>query len=136
MIHWAEQYVGTPWVKGGNDLDGFDCWGFVRYVQKKHFGILVPIIDVDAHNIRAVMKAFKTNPELKKWERIDKPVDGSAVLLSQATNPSHVGVWINVDGGGLLHCVQGMGVIFSTLRNLQNAGWSNIRYYEHIETTE
>jgi len=124
-----EQYIGIPYGKGGNTLDFFDCWGFVRYIQKNHYNLDLPIINVDSSNMLKVMRNFKNNEELGNWEEINKPNEGSAVLLSQASNPSHVGVWTN---NGLLHCVKGMGVIFSSMRNLQSTGWSHIRYYEHI----
>lgn len=133
MSHWVEQYIGIPYGKGGTTTDFFDCWGLVRYIQREHFNLDLPIIDVDSDNMRQVIKSFKSNDELHNWYSVDKPKNGTAVLLSQAQNSSHVGVWIDVDGGKLLHCLQNSGVILSSRANLQTAGWSNIRYYEHIE---
>ena len=122
------QYIGIPYKKAGNDINGFDCWGFVRYIQKEYYNLELPIISVDSSNMLSVMRNFKSNDEIANWEEQQTPSEGCAVLLTQSANPSHVGVWTN---NGLLHAVKGMGVIFSSKRNLQATGWSNLKYYQH-----
>ena len=37
VVDYAMQYLGTPYVYGGNGPNGFDCSGFTKYVYK-HFG--------------------------------------------------------------------------------------------------
>lgn len=42
LVTWARQYVGTPYVRGGEDLEkGADCSGFTQSVFK-HFGVKLP----------------------------------------------------------------------------------------------
>lgn len=41
VLHFAEQFLGTPYVWGGSSPQGFDCSGFVQFVTKK-FGLNMP----------------------------------------------------------------------------------------------
>lgn len=39
VVEYAKQFIGTPYVSGGNDLNsGVDCSGFTQQVYKK-FGV-------------------------------------------------------------------------------------------------
>jgi hypothetical protein len=130
-MHWAIQYIGKPWVKKAQGPHSFDCWGLMRYVQKHHFNIDVPLIIIDGDDYRAVVKTFKNHPERRNWIKKNSPSDGDCVLMRHSRDDSHVGVWLDVDGGGALHCVQGIGVVFSDLSSLRLNGWSHIEYYRH-----
>lgn len=130
MMHWAAQYIGLPWVSGGNGPDEFDCWGFVRFIKAKHFNTQVPVIDVDATNVRTVLKCFKEHPELSRYDiHESNPQAGDVVLLRHSRHPVHCGIWIDVDGGGVLHCAQGGGVVFQKPTALKLAGWSGLQFY-------
>ncbi len=125
--HWAETYIGQAWEAGAHD-----CWAFFRAVQREQFGRAVPVVDVDAMDLRAVARAFDEHPERAHWQPVDVPAEGDAVLLAHARYPSHVGVWVDVDGGGVLHCQRGDGVVFSRLSSLRISGWGRISYYRAV----
>lgn len=130
-MHWAAGYIGTPWANGAQGPDSFDCWSFFRHIQIKHFGIDVPIIEVDADNWRSVIKGFVGHDERSQWIATIRPKEGDAVLMRHSKYPSHVGLWLDVDGGGVLHCVRGEGVIFSSLTALKLSGWGKLEFYTH-----
>lgn len=130
-LHWAYQYLGRPWVNGATGPDSFDCWGMLRYVQKHHFSLDVPIWSVDADDVLKVVRAIQTNPELNNWTKVSEPLEGDSVLLAHAHHPHHVGVWLNVDGGGVLHCIKGRGVIFNSLHSLKISGWGRVEFYRY-----
>lgn len=134
-LHWAFSYIGRPWVNGAQGPEAFDCWSFLRYVQKNHFGLDLPFINANADDFRVIIANMDSNPERQNWRRVAMPREGDAVLMAHSKYPSHVGVWLEVDGGGALHCIRGEGVVFSRLSSLKNCGWGRLEYYRHESNT-
>ena len=110
MTHFANKYIGCPWVAGAQGPDSFDCWGFVRFVLLHEYGYNVPPVNINPDNV-------------------DKPQDGDVVLMRQAKNPVHAGLWLDIDGGGILHCVRGSGVVFQNIASLNLSGWFIDSFY-------
>ncbi len=129
MTHWAVQYIGIPWENGAQGPESFDCWAFVRHIQREHFSVEVPPINVDASQLSAVVRAFTRHPELIHWQRVQTPQDGDCVLLSSNRFPAHVGVWVS---GAVLHCKKGPGVVHQTPAELSLSGWGGMAYFRHI----
>ena len=122
------QYIGIPWVAGAQGPDAFDCMAFFRYVQGRHFGIEVPqIIAPDYDDPMALSAMFSDHPERQRWTRIDQPRHGCAVLVRR---PMHIGVWLDMDGGGVLHCVRGAGVVFTHGGAWPASGFGRREYFE------
>lgn len=124
MTHWAAHYIGEPWVAVEHD-----CWGFVRRVYREQFGIDLPVVDVDSHSLRAGIQAFDRHPERAAWVALPNPTEGAAVLMGKAERASHVGIWCDVDGGGVLHAIQGAGVVFQNRQALALSGWNVLASY-------
>ena len=126
-MSWAAQYIGEPWVAGEHD-----CWSFFRRVQAERFGCDVPVIEIDAEDIRTVAETLRDHDERRAWQSVDSPREGDAVLMAHARYPSHIGVWVDDDShGGVLHCVRGDGVVFSTRLALELSGWRRLMFYRH-----
>lgn len=118
MTHWASQYIGIPWEAGAQGPGAYDCWAFFRMVQREHFGRRVPVILApDYDDPSALVGLFRAHEENGRWGLAYVPRDGDGVIIHK---PFHVGVWLDADGGGVLHCVRGCGVIFT-----HNAAWRN-----------
>ena len=122
MTHFANKYIGLPWVAGGQGPDSFDCWGFVRFILKHEYGITVPRVNVNPDNLRDVLTAFKQNLAFQSFINVSTQKSGDVVLMRQAKNPVHCGLWIDIDGGGVLHCVRDSGVVFQNTRSLNLSG--------------
>ena len=43
--------------------------------------------------------------------------------MRQSRHPVHVGLWLNVDGGGVLHAARDIGVVFQNTWDLAAHGW-------------
>jgi len=132
-IHWANQYIGLPWSEGAEGPDAFDCYGLFRVVQRNYFGIdMPPFGEVNRENLLSVIRAIRRNPENRLWEKIGAPEEGCLVKMAKADTPDHLGIWIDVDGGGVLHSTRAHGVCFDDLLNLTTMGWRGITYYRRV----
>lgn len=62
---WADPYVGLPFVKGGRDRAGLDCYGLVRLVLAEQAGVILDrfedVIDVsEAGRVRGYVQGFRS----------------------------------------------------------------------------
>jgi hypothetical protein len=135
-LHWACRYIGLPWQARAKGPDIFDCWSLVVWVQKQHFGRNLPDIPVAEGNLKRLALTFRDHPERKRWQLIETPEQGDAVLMRQSRHPIHVGIWITISPTeqGVLHCVKGPGkysggVVFQNLASLKLAGWHIEGFY-------
>lgn len=126
-MHYAQRYIGQPYKAGF-----FDCWGLVRKIYADEFGINLPRFPVDVDNLRQLIKTVKEKSNSNLWLELKQPEEGSIVLLRQSRHPIHVGLWLNVDGGGVLHNERTMGTIFQDIHSLHLSGWQIAGYYKYI----
>lgn len=120
-------YIGTPWQAGAQGPQAFDCMAFFRHVQGAHFGRAVPqIIAPDYDDPTTLAALFTQHPERTRWAQIACPEHGCAVLIRR---PMHIGTWLDVDGGGVLHCVRGAGVVFTSNSAWPASGFGRREYF-------
>ena len=123
-------YIGTPWAAGAQGPQAYDCMAFFRMVQAAHFGIAVPpIIAPDYDDPTALVSLFQGHAERTRWARIDRPEHGCAVLVHR---PMHIGTWLQIDGGGVLHCVRGAGVVFTHDAAWAVSGFGRREFFRHV----
>ncbi|HAJ72427.1 MAG TPA: hypothetical protein DCO68_10155 [Methylophilaceae bacterium] len=127
-MHWATSYIGMPWVRHEHD-----CWGFLVRVHREQFNHNLPEISIDALNIKDCVEALLHHPHHAYWQPVEQPQEGDAVLMSQNKLPTHVGVWVEAGNGGVLHCVQRAGVIFTAKSQLHRVGYHLLGYYRYQE---
>ena len=109
MTHWAFDLIGKPWVSGAVGPDDFDCWGLVRFIYLQQLSINLPAVDVNALNVLSTARAMRDFDAYGDWKKVELPSDFDGVLMSHSKDPHHVGIWLDVDGGGVLHCINGTG---------------------------
>lgn len=129
MRHWVNNYIGRPWGKGAQGPDAYDCYGLARDVMLRHYGVSLPPIDEDCTSLLKMVRALSNHPGWSLFEEVDTPRGGDLVKMIKYAHPDHVGVWVDIEGGGVLHAMRGHGVVFDTPILLNAVGWVRLGYF-------
>lgn len=89
VVDYAKQYLGTPYVYGGNGPSSFDCSGFTSYVYR-HFGYTLN---------RTASGQLSNGTSVSKSEL--QPGDLVFFRYNTSKAASHVGIYIG--GGQFIH---------------------------------
>ncbi|WP_054006392.1 hypothetical protein [Cypionkella psychrotolerans] len=123
--HWASTYIGRPWSRS------FTCWHFCALVWQERFGITVPLVDIDGADPRATRRELSNSAERRGWIEVSVPDEGDGVMMAKGALPCHVGIWLCL--GGVLHCVEGAGAIFTPAARLADLGYRIVgTYYRDV----
>lgn len=110
---WPEKYLSAPFVDGGRDAKGFDCWGLVALVMQNECAIPVPnygeISASELVDIARQMEADTKGSEI--WVRVIVPREFDVAVMSWFGKKiiGHVGIML--DERRILHTEKGAGVM-------------------------
>jgi hypothetical protein len=125
--------IGKPWVAGGRGPDTFDCWGLLVHVYRELLGIELPAYTcMDVQNKLMVAKTIVC--VFSEWGVLPTPKHLCAVGISANRKLHHLGVWLDLDGGGVLHASETSGVVFQSVASLRQSGLQNIVYFNHTKS--
>ena len=131
MSHWINSYIGKPWEIAGVGPSSFDCIGLVQEVLKTRYNVILPTIQVDYSNLLSVVRAIKHHNGWLTWELAFYPKDGYLVKLYRQDQPDHIGIYVDVEGGGILHSQRDVGVCFDKPFILKTVGWKKLEYFRY-----
>ena len=105
--------IGIPFVDGGRDYHGLDCYGLVMLIYAR-MGILLNEYNIAANDLVNVNKELVNHQNI--WNKIENPEIGCVVLLSNGCSRSanHVGIYVGEDK--FIHAYAYTGVCLSSLR--------------------
>lgn len=121
---WPVEYLGIPYLPGGQDRLGADCWGFFRLVMAERFKVEIPAVGILPSELRALLDAYKNHPMRHDWREIPLAMagEGDGLLFAHRPGwPDHVGLALT--HGRVLHCVRGIGSAIEPVERLLSRGW-------------
>lgn len=119
---FANRVVGLPYDPEGFGPDAYMCWGLVRdgvrLIHDRPLPRALPeqLMDVALGIIR-------------EWRRVDRPTHGAVGFTSSTASPRHVVLYLANDRGGVLHALEGHGVVFWPLIMMTVYGFQDIHWY-------
>lgn len=130
--HWVSDYMGFKFENGGRGPEKFDCWGLYAHACREKWGVMIPSFPgIDAANTAAVGELMMAAAKSGEWVHIEKPVDGCAVAMGTAHVITHVGMYIDIDKGHVLHCRPKFGVVCQRICTMRNYSLNILGYYLH-----
>jgi len=131
---WVNEYRGLPWQAYTTGPDSYDCLGLVVRVLREHYSYTVPRhLEVVTNDSRAIHRAIMAEIATGNWNKLESPADGAIVLLSVSQKFHHIGVWLDIDGGLMLHSFKGSGVCLSSYSQLVDSGFNRIEFWEKFD---
>jgi len=118
----VDDLVGVPFKNGGRNMaEGFDCWGLVMEVFKRH-GQTLPDFTVDAFACKAIDALAGEEVAERHWEEVTGSIeDETPLVVLMRIHPeyiTHVGVYL---GDNLvLHTMEHTGAVLMQRDMLRN----------------
>jgi cell wall-associated NlpC family hydrolase len=106
----ARKIIGTGYTPHGRTPEeGMDCYGVAIYLLRA-INITVPDVfypDTDDETSRRLLQTMKASiPNME----LEKPEPGCVIEFNIFGEPSHIGVYLGIDGGLFIHASKNHGV--------------------------
>ncbi|OFE11374.1 hypothetical protein PHACT_12515 [Pseudohongiella acticola] len=129
---YIRDYMGARFRHDAYGEDGcFDCYGLVWHIAKHHGGIELPRFDDYAGQLARINAAIDGAVLSSDWREVSAPQDFDAVVMRRAGEAYHVGCWLGVDDGKVLHATP-QGVLCNDLAGLRRMNFQHITFYRYI----
>lgn len=118
---WAADYIGIPYLSGGRDRSGVDCWGLIRLVWAEQFGHELP--RYEGADYSGPDSAAGIAGDAQAYAAGFRPVEpgqeqaGDGILLRLMARPIHVGLVIAA--GRMLHIEEGAGSVIEPYTSIR-----------------
>lgn len=132
---FVRRVVGLPYAEDASGPEAYGCRGLAQACQREVFerDLPVPVLG-DAASVMTVLAAIARGDTSCGWCEAERPRHGDVVTLRCQREPQHIGVWLAIDRGRLLHAVNGQGVMFESRAMLELGGWGRFRFYRPAES--
>lgn len=124
-----DKYIGIPFVLGGREYTGCDCYGLVRLFYEDYFNIILPKYDLyKQFDSILLYTLIDCNKSLLDFEQIDKPEFGDVGLYNFYGNPTHLTIYIGNDK--ILHIMRGTDSVIEKYNSPRLRGRFNGWYHK------
>jgi len=107
-------YLSVPFVDGGRDTTGWDCWGCITYISRHEFGVDLPVYWGDGIEDGKISVRQLSNDVARhqgEYQPVDDPQPGDIVLLQPRRLPIHVGLVVSCNPLQMIHAERSVGTV-------------------------
>lgn len=122
-------YLGKGYRRDGQGPDEWGCWYLLRHCLSEHFDTKLPLAPLG--DLRGCKELYSSRVRSGSWVAIKEPLHGSPTLMRGGREP-HVGLYLDIDGGGILHSLEGVGVVFTTIQACHAMGFCDLKFYKVV----
>lgn len=120
-----EELQEIPFVEGGRDEQGCDCWGLVMLFYQKAYGFDLPKFEDIYYKSAANYEVTVDGIEAEKAKQglftpVEEGSEGDVVLLNAKGRPLHMGIVL--DSMNMIHTAKLHGVV---IESYKGAKWKN-----------
>lgn len=123
----VSNYLGKEYRRDGDGPEEWGCWYLLRHCLREYYGVILPLAPVG--DLEACRGIYSSRVRSGAWIPVSTPEDGSPVLMRGGREP-HVGLYLDIDGGGILHSLEDVGVVFSTPQSCAAMGFCELKFYK------
>jgi len=108
----VNKYIGLQFEDKGRAPCGVDCWGLVRLIYEKEYGIELPSYNgCYPSSTEAEEIAQLINGEKGKWSEVKagEEKEGDVIIMRLSGYPTHVGMV--VEPGMMIHTLKGTNTV-------------------------
>lgn len=100
LVTWINRYINIPFVDGGRDHSGVDCWGLVQLVYQQELGIDLPsYAEISAHDLINVARKITVGKDGETWQNVEpdaiQPFDVCVMRFFGRKSIGHVGLVVD-----------------------------------------
>lgn len=126
-------YIGKPWITGGKDFDGFDCWGLVVHASKNLFGLEIKnVVDIDVLNPAEVVGEIKSKQADPYWLEVYRPQEGDIAVMYVTGTPRHIGLMVNNRECLHSHGTHGFGQVVLHPVSVIKRLFQGLKFYRYV----
>lgn len=113
---------------------GLHCWELARACQAKVFGRALPPVLVAPERRRELVEMMGLRHVHTGWREVPAPAHGAVVFMTRnghdiSLAACHAGIFLDLDGGGVLHTDDPHGVVFDAIPVLAARNWGDLSFY-------
>ncbi len=125
MTHWAERYLGEPYIEGEND-----CATLAARVQLEVFGRHIALPAERMSDYRGWSRQIQAHKD-DYADPVEHPAEGDAVLMVGRGRLNHIGIYCELgEVPHVLHAMKSAGqVVLHRIRDLDRYGLAVEGYY-------
>ena len=119
----TNQYIGIPYVIGGESFDGADCYGIAKLYSKNELNKTLPTYmysNLDNEAVAEIAIKMARHSLGDAWTKVETPQHGDVITFRIMGLEIHCGIMINATE--FLHSLKGRQ---SCIEDLSNINWKH-----------